>query len=136
MSTTPELDTPPQGVACPLLELPAELRNEIYGLVLCKNDRIVVSSAGYEREGLLSVCKQVRQEALKIYYYENKFVVEVHKWNSDNLLAFEKVLRRLGLKRAEPAIRDGKHVKRVKNSTSFTSAVLGKSAHMDAPSAF
>lgn len=31
-----------------------------------------------------------------IYYYENAFEAEVHKWNSDNLLAFHKILRRLG----------------------------------------
>lgn len=100
MSTAPDLDTQPLGADRPLLRLPAELRNEIYRLVLCKNDSIVVSSTGYEREGLLSVCKKVRQEALKIYYYENTFHIEVHKWNSDNWLAFERVTKQLGIKRS------------------------------------
>ena len=97
MSTTPDPDTPPPAASCPLLELPAELRNRIYRLVLCKENPVRVISTGYEREGLLSSCKQVRQETLKIYYYENEFTIETHNFDSDNLLAFTRITRRLGL---------------------------------------
>lgn len=124
MSTTTELDTSPPGAACPLLELPAELRNKIYRLVLCKNDAIVVSSTGYEREWLLSACKKVRREALKIYYYENVFQIQVHKWKSDNWLAFERSNKQLGIKGSrtiQNALSEGEQLDGLKIDIGITS---------------
>ncbi|CAK4034157.1 Hypothetical predicted protein [Lecanosticta acicola] len=61
---------------CKLLELPAELRNDIYRLVLVPEDdaAVDIDANGYDRPGLLSTCKQIYYEARKIFYAENKFM--------------------------------------------------------------
>ncbi|KAK3706704.1 hypothetical protein LTR37_012548, partial [Vermiconidia calcicola] len=51
----------------PLLELPGELRNRIYGYVLV-DDIIKLDSTGHTEPELLHTCKQVRKEAIRIYY--------------------------------------------------------------------
>lgn len=58
---TPPEDTPP----CRLLELPGEIRNRIYRLVLViSHDRhlIAVTPSGYDRSGLVQTCKQIQAE--------------------------------------------------------------------------
>ena len=65
-STQPRVsDFPP----CRLLDLTGELRNRIYRYALVDPDQlsIPITVDGYARPGLLSTCKQIRQEALKIY---------------------------------------------------------------------
>lgn len=87
-----------EAAACHLLELPAELRNRIYRLVLHRNKHIQVATTGYEREDMLSTCRQIRQEAIKIYYYENTFRVTMPDWNTmDTFKRFYDQTRRLGL---------------------------------------
>lgn len=82
-----------------LLSLPAELRNRVYRLVLLENRPIRVTQSGFDQGGgLLSTCKQIRQEALKIYYYENKFLVITPKWNTDTLVSFHTETLRLQLR--------------------------------------
>ncbi|KAK5120783.1 hypothetical protein LTR85_005849 [Meristemomyces frigidus] len=59
---------------CKLLSIPPEIRNYIYGLALTESDDIVVPSSGkLSQPALLRVCKQVRTEALAIYYASNNF---------------------------------------------------------------
>ena len=67
-----------------LLGIPAELRNEIYRLSLdIKIDEnfdcegMVISEHNAALPGLLSVCRQIREEASDIFFAENVFNVEV-----------------------------------------------------------
>ncbi|WPB02075.1 uncharacterized protein RHO25_006709 [Cercospora beticola] len=91
-----------------LLQLPAELRNRIYRLVLHtagEEDRIIVTEFGHERPALLQTCKKIRNEALKIYYYENSFRIDMNSYDSALLARFTRKLRDLGLEThsAKPA---------------------------------
>ena len=54
--------------------MPAELRNQIYELVLIRNIRICIHHE-YKLPGLLSTCRQTRSEAFKIYHLQNKFFI-------------------------------------------------------------
>lgn len=50
---------------CRLLDLPAELKNEIYRLVVVTSDKehpIEVTARGFERSALFLTCKEVREE--------------------------------------------------------------------------
>ena len=60
------------------LDLPAELRNEIYTYALVERIPIDVNhSRPYLREpAMLFVSRQVRPEALSVWYGENKFLIE------------------------------------------------------------
>jgi hypothetical protein len=62
------------NITTPLLELPPELRNEIYHLVLHRSRRIVISGSVPEVP-LILTCKQIRSEARPIFYGINKFSV-------------------------------------------------------------
>lgn len=60
-------------------KLPAELRNRIYRLALHTQDKIEITPAGFEGSmALLQTCKQVRQEAIGIFFAENGFKVTVN----------------------------------------------------------
>ncbi|GAB7345370.1 hypothetical protein MBLNU457_3717t1 [Dothideomycetes sp. NU457] len=69
----------------PLLALSAELRNEIYRLVLRRGRIVVQITFGDEvknyphdavpTRALTQVCRQIRQETLPIYFRDNKFVI-------------------------------------------------------------
>lgn len=62
-----------------LLSLPAELRNRIWSLTLLETERIDMShKCRYRIPGLLSACRQIREEAAPIYYSENHFNFVVH----------------------------------------------------------
>lgn len=78
------------------LQLPAELRNEIYEYALTSNSRRRPGDI-YARLGvdplpvdppLLRVNRQIRQEAIGIYYGVNKFVFRVTDFNIQPLLAW------------------------------------------------
>ena len=65
----------------PLLDLAAELRNEIWRLVLVEDNTIDIGTTAPScleekppaEPALLTACKQVREEAVGIYYSENTF---------------------------------------------------------------
>lgn len=58
----------------PLLELPAELRNQIYRYALVSNGAIRIRRQEYKSHtALLKVCSQIRKEAIKIFFTENRF---------------------------------------------------------------
>lgn len=62
----------------PLLQLPAELRNQIYHHALVAGQRIDVTGVTSPKEpGLLATCKQIRSEAQSTYYTDNVFHVVV-----------------------------------------------------------
>ncbi|CAK4033889.1 Hypothetical predicted protein [Lecanosticta acicola] len=75
--------SPTANENCHLLELPPELRNNIYRLVLHQQARIPITGHGYDRPTILITCRQIRKEALKIFYYENQFRASVANYNSD-----------------------------------------------------
>ena len=62
----------------PFLRLPAELRNKIYSLVLTTERPILVSTPRRFKAksmlALLSVCKQIRDEAREMFYAGNEFI--------------------------------------------------------------
>ncbi|KAK3714999.1 hypothetical protein LTR37_007489 [Vermiconidia calcicola] len=71
--------TPPEREgATAFLDLPAELRNEIYALVVVQDDQIELPLLPpYVRQPkLLGVNRQIRAEALSIYYGENVFQIQ------------------------------------------------------------
>jgi len=62
----------------PLMRLPGELRNEIYRLVLVSNNQLLVTKSSIPTQPPLTmVSRQIRKEAIAIFYRENKFGVEV-----------------------------------------------------------
>lgn len=78
---------------CRLLDLPAELRNDIYRLVVLQTDDIVVSTEGINEPPLLKACKQIRVEALPIYYAENSFELQIRDCNSNAVFKWEQSVR-------------------------------------------
>ena len=86
----------------PLLTLPAELRNRIYRLALCKRDGNTISTNVVPEPPLLATCKQIRNEATAIFYRENDLVVDVGDYDSTPIMAvFHKHLasEKLGIMR-------------------------------------
>lgn len=60
----------------PFLHLPPEIRNQIYRETL--HEDLVVQLLIEPQPGLLRTNKQIRNEALPIYYGENQFFVSIH----------------------------------------------------------
>ena len=69
------------GESSPLLRLPAELRNDIYRLVVVSPNAIRVGVTGFNEPPILTVSKQIRREASAILFAENSFVVTIHDYN-------------------------------------------------------
>jgi hypothetical protein len=69
-------------------DLPAELRNNIYHMVLIhgSSKRVEVHSSGIEEPAILLISKQIRNEAVGIYYGQKEFHFTIHLHNSDLLL--------------------------------------------------
>ncbi|KAF2773404.1 hypothetical protein EJ03DRAFT_323901 [Teratosphaeria nubilosa] len=61
----------------PLLELPAEMRNDIYRLVLVKNEPVQVRAQDSSTPALLRTCRQIREEATSIFREENTFTLVI-----------------------------------------------------------
>ncbi|KAK5711052.1 hypothetical protein LTR15_012699 [Elasticomyces elasticus] len=82
-----------------LFRLPAELRNEIYEMVLLQ--RNPVHSIQVNRDlrvpALLQVSRQVREETLKIWFEGNGFYYTVRDCNATVMVAWERHCRPLGL---------------------------------------
>jgi hypothetical protein len=57
--------------------LPAELRDEIYRLCLISSEEYIWIDKETRSPPLLSVCCQIRQEAIEIWYLSNKFMIKV-----------------------------------------------------------
>ncbi|KAJ9635226.1 hypothetical protein H2201_003240 [Coniosporium apollinis] len=65
-----------------LMRLPGELRNEIYRLVLVKKKTLRVTKDSIPKQPQLTrVSRQIRKEAISIFYRENEFMV--HAWGYD-----------------------------------------------------
>lgn len=91
----------------PLFNLPQEIRDAIYRLVLVTDDELWITKAhGIPEHVLLSVSKTVRSETLETFYLESNFYCEVSNFNHAAIeLAFQKK-RQLNL---DPARTSGLH---------------------------
>ena len=71
----PKLSNP--GDECPLLELPAEIRNEIWSYALDTPDSITIENRRpyFHEPGLLAVNRQVRSETVGIWYHDINFYI-------------------------------------------------------------
>ena len=58
------------------LELPGEIRNKIYRLVLVSDDNIDITITPTPEPALLNVCRTTLEEATTIYYLENSFTAD------------------------------------------------------------
>lgn len=72
-----------QGASAPVpfLDLPGELRNHIYRYSLVTVDSIAITDGGkvplWMPPAVLATCRQIRNEALPIYYIENSFMAPI-----------------------------------------------------------
>jgi hypothetical protein len=87
--------TPSAVASCPLLNMPPELRNDIYRYALLGPEFIVSNS--FAEPSLLRTCKQIRTESLKLFYLETSFKFDIVDWNCRSLLHFKQQTRKLGL---------------------------------------
>lgn len=81
----PDPQLPAESAECHLLELPAELRNDIYRLALVQDSDIDVNHTRFAKPALLSTCKQIRHEACKIFYAENDSRIHVPDYDCSAL---------------------------------------------------
>jgi hypothetical protein len=71
---------------CKFFDLPPELRNHIYELVLLDTDvEYVVDNWDWEFPSLLHVCTQIRSEALGLYYSRTMFYLTCDDWQDGML---------------------------------------------------
>jgi len=71
---------------CPILILPAELRNKIYDLDLVSVTAVELSTTGVPP--LLRTCKHIRREVSKIFWSSNSFTLTAESYNLELLSAF------------------------------------------------
>lgn len=81
-------DTRSATMASRLLQLPPELRNIIYRRAVVTSNKIRIKSDCIREPPLLLVCKQIRQEACDLYYYENEFTVKINDYDTTNAVRF------------------------------------------------
>ncbi|KAK5121096.1 hypothetical protein LTR85_005580 [Meristemomyces frigidus] len=87
-------NTGPDQEASALLRLPAEIRNAIYGYALAEDE--IAVTAGLQQPPLLHICRQVRVEALGLWYTSNDFVIPIEDCDATLLVAFVGHLRLVG----------------------------------------
>ena len=80
------------------LDLPPEMRNMIYKFALVEDKGSLIDiTPDLKPPGLLSVCRQMREECLQIWYRQNTFIIQMYDCDASLKMAFEKHLARLGL---------------------------------------
>lgn len=72
-----------------LLQLPPELRNQVYRHAIINPQAIAVSSSGFEVPALFTTCKQFRNETIALFYTENTFAVAVKDYDFSLLAKWE-----------------------------------------------
>jgi hypothetical protein len=102
-TTTTRLPTPAtRSSSSPFMDLPGELKNRIYfyGLVKPSNIEITTLNWPTHQPALLKTCKQIRHEALSIFYSENNITANVDDWSPAVKHACHELWARHGLKTA------------------------------------
>ncbi|CZT17440.1 uncharacterized protein RCC_03274 [Ramularia collo-cygni] len=77
---------------CRLLELPTELRLEIYEFATVTSDvdnRIEITARGFQRSPLVLTCKAIHDDANNVFLRQNWFHHEMFGFNSTTLVKFE-----------------------------------------------
>ncbi|SMR64200.1 unnamed protein product [Zymoseptoria tritici ST99CH_3D1] len=90
-----------------LLELPKEIREEIYRLVVTQPDKwIDVHANGYARPALLQICKEIRSEAVPIFYSDtmHRFMMRTRDFDCSTVCLWRE--RSGHLDRTEAMLRD------------------------------
>lgn len=64
---------------CQLLQLPSEIRNRIYELILLNDSNVVDVRKAYKTPPLLSTCHQIYNEAGSLYYSNAIFSVKAER---------------------------------------------------------
>ncbi|RMY76479.1 hypothetical protein D0863_01938 [Hortaea werneckii] len=72
---------PKQHKTCRFLQLPGELRNQIYRYALVSDKAIEITPTGPGEPPLLSTCVTIRRETKGIYYPENDFRLLLTDYN-------------------------------------------------------
>ncbi|KAK4503839.1 hypothetical protein PRZ48_004754 [Zasmidium cellare] len=75
-----------------LLNLPAELRNQIYELALIEPMKQVTVTSDLKPPGLLAANRQIRSECRKIWYFENRFLFPIFNCDAKLKGQFMKVI--------------------------------------------
>ena len=65
------------GRPCPILNLPAELRNMIYSKALPQEELVHITSINIQIPALLRTCRKMRNEAGPMYFTSNRFRITV-----------------------------------------------------------
>ena len=65
------------------MDLPGELKNRIYFYSLVRPDNIEITAQNWptHQPALLKTCKQIRSEALSIFYNENTISANIDDWS-------------------------------------------------------
>lgn len=95
---TPDAGTSQSQMKSPILSLPPEMRNRIYrecvveGVITLHSDDMFDSLP--VEPALLLTCRQIRKEALSIYYHENKFEFCISHHDAGNYIKWYKSAKR------------------------------------------
>lgn len=76
---------------CTFLDLSAELQNRIYEITLVSDDAIEIDDES-KQPGLLQTNRQVRQEATKVWYFQNSFLVSIDECDARLAALFQEHL--------------------------------------------
>lgn len=96
---------PRQRKGCHLLNLPGELRNQIFDFAVVEPSAIRVTSKGLDQPALLKTCRQIRREAGTIYYGSNEFDICLERYNGAAFVPFARQARRFDTRYQEQSIR-------------------------------
>jgi hypothetical protein len=82
-ATTTRPSTPATTTSSPFMDLPGELKNRIYFYSLVKPDNMEITALNWptHQPALLKTCKQIRHEALSIFYNENHICANIEDWS-------------------------------------------------------
>jgi hypothetical protein len=80
-----------------LLTLPAELRNQIWQLVVVSDVPLAIVGSSPEQPGLTRACRQTRNEALGFFYRKNTFNCTIANYDPSNFKKYRKIADQHGL---------------------------------------
>ncbi|TKA66663.1 hypothetical protein B0A55_09028 [Friedmanniomyces simplex] len=81
-----------EGPMSPFLDLPRELRDQIYRFALLSPEPIIISRHCEFQPGLLRTNRQLRNETLEIWFTENELQLEIHDLDLPLLVRFRQLL--------------------------------------------
>ncbi|KAK5127893.1 hypothetical protein LTR85_005010 [Meristemomyces frigidus] len=80
------------------LERPPELRNRIYRFALVNDEPVQLLGAACEQPALLKAGRQLRREAISIYYSDNTFRIKIRDMDGIAMIPFRKLMVRYRFK--------------------------------------